>query len=783
VRSPALRATRSPDLVRAAAIGVLVFAVYFVSYARTLPPTADELVNFGLAQSLAKWQTPAIDQVSTVGPNSEEFGVGGHRYSKYGPLQAVLAIPLFWLAQRLPIGAVDTVLLLNHLETGLTAALMYLLVRRLGYNPGIALALAALVAFGTPLWVHSKRFFSEPTITLCFVATIYTVYAAATTRRPSWLVLAGLTFGLAVAAKYIDLLLLAPVPVYLALAAGTRPGSERTCTRAAAGLSLWERDPRRVPRVRASSALPAILWFALGFAPIALALLWYDTIRFGNPFLSGYARWETFSTPMYEGLAGFLFSPGKSIFVYTPALLLLPFWAARFVRRFSLFAGLLLAIVVLHLCVYGAWWVWWGAWAWGPRFIVPIFPLLVLFLAEGLATSRRPLTVAVAAVLGLLSVGVQLLGIAVDHTVYLVQLLPQNPKPDTLTLWDIRYQPILHQIPLLTRQWLDFAWIERTGPSAVNVPALLPTLAGATVALVGFVVVWRSANPTRQAIALGLAALVVSGGVFEALRSYDREADPSVRQLATAIGQAPPRTTLVEMIPSVVVAYQNEQKRNLPEIGTIEAPTVTPQLSRQLARIAQQSDYVFALTEGVAKSPSNGVEAQLDRSLIEIGNEPIGPFRLLRYATQPATVHPTGPTWRFADGITLSGYAAPNGPAAAGQPLDLVLRWEASAETVKRPDLTVFVHLIGPDGKLIAQKDDPPETGYAPISQWSPGQVVYDDHTILIPPGVPSGLHLVQVGLYLPTTGERLPLLGPDNRPSGDTATLDLSGAPAGGAG
>ncbi len=744
---------------------MLVFAVYFVSYARTLPPTADELVNFGLAQSLAKWQTLAIDQVSTVGPNPEEFGVDGHRYSKYGPLQAVLAVPLFWLAQRLPIGAVDTVLLLNHLETGLTAALMYLLVRRLGYNPGVALALAALVAFGTPLWVHSKRFFGEPTITLCLVATIYTVYAAATTRRPTWLFLAGLTFGLAVAAKYIDLVLLAPVPVYLALAANP--------------VSHGEKDPRSVPRMR----VRPILWFALGLAPIALTLLWYNTIRFGSPFLSGYARWETFSTPLSEGLAGFLVSPGKSIFLYTPALLLLPFWAARFVRRFSLFAGLLLAIVAVHLCVYGAWWVWWGAWAWGPRFIVPIFPLLVLFLAEGLATSRRRLTLAVAAVLGLLSVGVQLLGIAVDHTIYLVQLLPQNPRPDTLTLWDVRYQPILHQIPLMTRQWLDFAWIERSGPSAVNLPALAATLAGATVALVGFGIVWRSANPARQAIALSLAALVVAGGVFEALRSYDREADPSVRQLANAIGQAPPRTTLVEMIPSAVVTYQNEQKRNLPEIGTIEAPTVTPQLSRQLARGAQQSDYVFAVTEGVAKSPSNGVEAQLDRSLVEIGNEAIGPFRLLRYATQPATVHSAGPAWRFADGITLTGFAAPNGPAAAGRPLDLVLRWEASAEAVKRPDLTVFVHLLGPDGSLIAQKDDPPETGYAPISLWSPGQVVYDDHTILIPPGAPAGLHLVQVGLYLPATGERVPLLGPNNRPSGDTATLDLTGAPAGGAG
>ncbi len=83
-------ASATADLARATAIFLLIFSVYFIGYSRTLPPTADEMIDFGLAQSLAKWQIFSIDQVSTVGPNPEEFGLGGHRYSKYGPLQAVL---------------------------------------------------------------------------------------------------------------------------------------------------------------------------------------------------------------------------------------------------------------------------------------------------------------------------------------------------------------------------------------------------------------------------------------------------------------------------------------------------------------------------------------------------------------------------------------------------------------------------------------------------------------------------------------------------------------------
>lgn len=427
------RASAAADLARATAIFLLIFSVYFIGYSRTLPPTADEMIDFGLAQSLAKWQIFSIDQVSTVGPNPEEFGLGGHRYSKYGPLQAVLSVPLFWLAQRLPIGAVDTVLLLNHLATALSMALLFLLVRRMGFGPLVGLAIVAVVAFGTPLWVHSKRYFAEPTITLCVIATIFSAYAAATTRRAAWLVLAGFAFGAAVAAKYVNVVLLSPVPVYLALSAllaappkgssavdssgdsgpprhsettpalvsrlharraganwarvGTASGSGRLDDRAGETPALpgcsplhetmpvptsrgttgrshaWRSTMTASCSSRLAATARALWWFGVGAAPVAVLLALYDLARFGDPLASGYAHWESFSTPIWVGVSGFLFSPGKSIFVYTPLFMLLPFWAGSFVRRFPSFSALLGAVIALHLGLYGSWWVWWGAWA------------------------------------------------------------------------------------------------------------------------------------------------------------------------------------------------------------------------------------------------------------------------------------------------------------------------------------------------------------------------------------------------------------------------------------
>jgi hypothetical protein len=567
-------AQRTSDWARAGAIFLLIFTVYFIGYARTLPPTADEMIDFSLAQSFAKWQTAAIDQVSTVGPNPEEIGADGHRYSKYGPLQAALSVPLFLLAQKLPIGEVDTVLLLNHLVTAATGALLYLLVRRLGprpgYSPVVALGIVAIVIFATPLWVETKRYFAEPTITLCVVATVLAAYRAASTGQYRWHIATGLAFGFAVAAKYIDALLLAPIPLYLAWAAaqgsssryaglphpnplpegegigraplpggegtGRTPLSEGEVTKS---LSQQERlsGPLSLSEwVRVRDSVLALVSFGLGVLPIAGLLGWYNVVRFGNALATGYTVRETFSTPIWVGVAGFLFSPGKSIFVYTPIFLLLVVWAPRFIRRFPSFSAMLGAIIALHLGIYGAWWVWWGAWAWGPRFIVPILPLIALFLVEGIATERNPLVRGVAVVLGGLSVAIQGLGLAVDHTIYLVQLMPQNPRPDTLTLYDLRYSPILHQIPLMTRQWLDFAWVLRDGPRVVDSLGLGIAALEAAIAVACFALIWR-VRVARPLLPLVVVGVVVAAGTLRVLADYNQQVDPTTAKIVSVLAR------------------------------------------------------------------------------------------------------------------------------------------------------------------------------------------------------------------------------------------------------
>jgi hypothetical protein len=92
----------------------------------------------------------------------------------------------------------------------------------------------------------------------------------------------------------------------------------------------------------------------------------------------------------------------------------------------------------------------------------------------------------------------------------------------------------------------------------------------------------------------------------------------------------------------------------------------------------------------------------------------------------------------------------------AGPALDVALYWQT---TSKLPaDYTVFVHVLDGRGERIAQGDSPPVNGRYPSSAWQPGQIVVDNHRIVLPAGVNPADLRVAVGLYAPGDGARLPV-------------------------
>ena len=85
-------------------------------------------------------------------------------------------------------------------------------------------------------------------------------------------------------------------------------------------------------------------------------------------------------------------------------------------------------------------------------------------------------------------------------------------------------------------------------------------------------------------------------------------------------------------------------------------------------------------------------------------------------------------------------------PARGERALDVTLYWFALRET--GTNYKSFVHLLGPDGQVIAQHDGDPGGGYTPTSRWMQGELTPDRHRLPLPEGLPAGTYGLRAGMY-----------------------------------
>ena len=111
--------------------------------------------------------------------------------------------------------------------------------------------------------------------------------------------------------------------------------------------------------------------------------------------------------------------------------------------------------------------------------------------------------------------------------------------------------------------------------------------------------------------------------------------------------------------------------------------------------------------------------------------------------------------------------------AAAGSPVEMTYRFEVAADAPTfGQDYRVFVHFLDAVGELMWTDDHDPPT---PTSQWTPGSAVEYPRTMFVPTFPYAGLTRVEVGLFSPATGERLPLEGDTaGQRSYQVATFDM---------
>ena len=336
-------------------------------------------------------------------------------YSPYGIAVSILAVPPYALSKVF--GHANLLIsLVNPTLMACAVLMVYRTARALTWSA--VHGLTAAVGFGlfTMALQSTTELFSEPGVTLCLMLMVYGVvkWGAADPRAPIWIGL-----GAAAAIQF-------------------RTDSVFTIWIGLLALPLF------VPWQKIIRTRPLI---AIG-APIVISVLflvWYNELRYGKILVSSYG--ESFSTPLSFGLHGLLLDPGKSIFVFNALALLGVVGLGALLVRDRPVAVLFLLLIVPRLLFFAKWASWDGGWSWGPRFMLPTVPLLILAAVELLRVwDRRSLlgilTRGIAAVLVCFSVVVNYLSIRVPYQQWLQTLA----TPATLAKLAIRPQTGAQQI-------------------------------------------------------------------------------------------------------------------------------------------------------------------------------------------------------------------------------------------------------------------------------------------------------------------------------------------------
>ncbi len=390
-------------------------------------------------------------------------------HAAYAIGMSLLMAPLVALGAVLLHDPRAMVTLLEPAVTAGTVVALNLLLVELGCSWRRSLAIAVGYAFGTLAWHYSGLLFSEPVIGLCLVVAVLGMLVYRRGGGLVWLVIAGGAAGLAVLVRWDSVLTVAgPIGLY----------------------ALWAVS-RSVEQL-----LSRIVRLALFLVPTAVATgvdLTYDVLRFGRPLGGAYAVDPIgFSTPLLKGIYGLLLSPGVGLFVYTPVLIMSIVAFPWFLKLWKVEAALLLALLTVRVVFFARYWAWDGGATWGPRFLMPLIPLMLVPLAF-LPHDRRleMVTIALAAV----GVAVQLLGQLVPYGLYYGTVVPQLttqlgfcqgclpfPGPQSeavsnITDFDWRYAPLTVQLRYLLQGKMAPPW----GPLTWATPLLFAMVAYALV--------------------------------------------------------------------------------------------------------------------------------------------------------------------------------------------------------------------------------------------------------------------------------------------------------------
>lgn len=370
------------------------FLAFNITFTRGHFYLTDEVQVFEQARSL--WEHGNL----SVAPNINTVrGRGGLYYAQYGVGQSVFALPFYvagkttreflerhhaysWIGTLAgPVigdpdkrwGGEVEIFFVNLFCAFVMAALMLVFFRlnlRIGAPTRWAVVATVLVGLTTHLTGFGVEFLQHPAEALLLFLSFYLLFDDSENPRRRDRVLAGTCAGAMILVRASAIVLVPALTAYLFWNALRRS-------------TAWD----RAARVLEAGAVCISFLIPVFCAVVTTMLVNY--VKWGQLSYSGsYGAFNSFDNSWLVSLYGFIFSPGESIFIFSPLLLLAPFYFRPFWRKYPVETAAIFGLTISYALFYGRSMTWHGQWCFGPRYLMCLVPLLFLPLGLWLGQVR-----------------------------------------------------------------------------------------------------------------------------------------------------------------------------------------------------------------------------------------------------------------------------------------------------------------------------------------------------------------------------------------------------------
>jgi hypothetical protein len=270
------------------------------------------------------------------------------------PMLSYFGVPFYVIAKAIDFSAVKfTAYFLNSIILSFVCVVVFAFASEIYQSKRIALVLALIAGVCSFLWPYISSYFQQPLAGLLIISSSYFLFLSSKGTFRYSAILGGLFLGLSILAHTGSLIWI--------------PGI------AAIVVYSFRKEKRK------------IVEFFVGLLPPIALQLYLNVLRFNSLTDFGSSYTIQYQPHAYiEGIYGMFLSPGFGLIVNFPLILLFPIAAYYLWKQNKNFCAIFLYFFVSTWLFFGTWEspIWHGYGAWGPRYMVPVVPIIVITLGS-----------------------------------------------------------------------------------------------------------------------------------------------------------------------------------------------------------------------------------------------------------------------------------------------------------------------------------------------------------------------------------------------------------------